>query len=485
MNDNKAITENTDRKSRPRVMIAAASSGSGKTTVTCALLSALNGRGYEPAAFKCGPDYIDPMFHRTVLGIDSLNLDTYLASGDEIRSTLIRYGADISVIEGVMGIYDGVGTDSDAGSSYEAAAITNTPIILVVGASSVGRTIVSVIKGIIADDTKHLIKGIILNRISDGYYDRLLPYLSSEVSKVRPDICIAGHFPNDDSIHIDSRHLGLVMPQEADNTRRIISKAAALMEQHCDIGKIIEIANGAGDIGGSGPEYKRESRSEVKMPHSAAAPVIAVARDEAFCFYYRQNIALIEDMGAVIRYFSPLHDRCIPDADALLIGGGYPELYLDTLGSNTSMLESVRRAIESGMPSVAECGGFMYLHGCIRDRDDKPYPMAGVIDGECIYSGHLVNFGYVMISGYNKGVKNPSAGDDADERQSLLAGMRGHEFHYYESTADAGDMMLTKASTGIRYPAMLAGANHLWGFPHLYYPSRPEAVAQFVRSIGE
>ncbi len=223
-------------------MIAAVSSGSGKTTVTVSLLEALKRRGYTPVSFKCGPDYIDPMFHRTVLEIDSLNLDSYFMSEEEIIETLSRYGGDISVIEGVMGIYDGLDTASDRGSCYEIARITKSPVILVVNAAGLGRTITSVIKGVLSDDTENLIHGIILNRISDSFYDKLLPYLKGEIAAIRDDVSVIGHIPDNKDIHIDSRHLGLTLPHEIDGIREMISKGADLIEQYCDIDRIIEIS---------------------------------------------------------------------------------------------------------------------------------------------------------------------------------------------------------------------------------------------------
>lgn len=468
----KGLCEKNRDERKPRVMIAAVSSGSGKTTVTCGLLEALKRRGHNPVSYKCGPDYIDPMFHRKVLEIDSLNLDSYFMSEGEIIETLNSYGRNISVIEGVMGIYDGLDMMTDRGSCYEIARITNTPIILVVNGTGSGRTVASVIKGILSDDTENLIHGIILNRISDNFYDKLLPYLEDKIAGIRDDVSIIGHLPDSNNIHINSRHLGLALPQEIAGIRDTISKAADLIEANCDIGKIMEISQGAAKV---------QPVVQIKQTKSPNLK-IAVASDEAFCFYYPQNIGFLQKIGFEPAFFSPLKDKRIPEgSDALLLGGGYPELHLEELSRNTSMLESIRFAINSGITSLAECGGFMYLHNVIADKDGRQYRMAGVVDGMCSYSGHLVNFGYTQVAGYT-GKSGEDMHVDCSDWRYHISGMRGHEFHYYESTCEGDDLLMRKASTGREYRSMHAGKNYLWGFAHFYYPSARDGI---VRLLGQ
>ncbi len=481
---------NKNKGETGRIMIAAASSGSGKTLVTCALLQLLKDKGYDPVSFKCGPDYIDPMFHRTVLGIDSQNLDTFLAGEDNVRAIveekLDEDDGHFAVIEGVMGIYDGIHPDSIKGSCYEIAQLTDTPIMLIVNCSGTGRTVISLIKGILADDTSKLIKGIILNRMSDMFCEKLKPALKAELSVIRDDITIVGNIPATDLVNFESRHLGLKLPGEISDLRDQIRSFSKLVERSCDIETIISIMTDvlAPDSAISqqktwsallldevpdessnvtrGNERKRLLRESAEPGH--AIRQIAVARDEAFCFYYPENIAVLESLGFKITYFSPLHDDKLPeDTDAILLGGGYPELYLPELSSNTSMLGSIRSAIEGGTPSLAECGGFMYLHKSIEDREGREYGMVGIVDGKSSYSGHLVNFGYTMI----KQVK-PAVSDDFRE---AFTGMRGHEFRYFESSADGRDVTLCKPSSNKEYESMYAGSSHLWGWPHLYYPS--------------
>ena len=455
-----------------RIMIAAAGSGSGKTVITCGLLKILKDRGYDPLSFKCGPDYIDPMFHRTVLGIDSRNLDTYLAGEEGVVKTLESAAGRYAVIEGVMGIYDGMSPDSLSGSCYEIASITDTPVILVVNASGTGRTVISLIKGILSDDTSKLIKGLILNRISDTFYEKLEPVLADELSRLGSDVRILGAIPKTDVINLESRHLGLKLPGETDDLYSQIAAFAKIMEDKIDIDGLINVM----DRSGSG---------ERVFPLPSASPVcacsgsrtLAVARDEAFCFYYPENIDFLAQLGMKIICFSPIHDAKIPEsADAVLLGGGYPELWLQELSQNVSMLESVRSAIENGMPSIAECGGFMYLHNVIADRDGKEYAMVGAIDGKCTYTGHLVNFGYVKITGI-PGTKN-------NDHCAAPVGMRGHEFHYYDSTCNGQDALLCKPSSGREYPGMIINPTRLWGWPHLYYPSVEERTQFFTSQPG-
>lgn len=481
------------RDKTKRIMIAAPSSGSGKTTLTCGLLKCLADAGLDPVSYKCGPDYIDPMFHREVLHIVSRNLDSYLMSEDRIKHALAAAGTCPAVIEGVMGLYDGLSVSDISGSSYEIARITHTPVILCVDARGAGRTLISTVKGILADDTEHLIRGLVLNRTSAAFCEKLRPVLESELSAAGfGGIRLLGCIPRSDEISFDSRHLGLKTPGEIEDFRERVACAAALISENVDIDGILAImdeygeeagpvsagnTSEAGDpSGGSDPSGAGApsapvlalARDEADLPR----PVLAVARDEAFCFYYQDNIDLLEQAGLRIRYFSPLHDERIPeDASGLLLGGGYPELYLEELSANSSMLDSVRRAIEGGMPSLAECGGFMYLHKSVSGRDGTSHALAGVIDGECGYSGHLVRFGYMYIM--------PSAGEGLS---LAAAGMRGHEFHYYESTC-TGDACVAAKPSGGEWMCMISNDVSLWGFPHFYYGSNPGFVHSFADAV--
>ncbi|MBO4266347.1 MAG: cobyrinate a,c-diamide synthase [Lachnospiraceae bacterium] len=460
----------TDRTNN-RVMIAAASSGCGKTVITTGLLEVLKRKGVSPVSFKCGPDYIDPMFHRQVLGIDSLNLDSYFLPEEGIRELVARHPGGCAVIEGVMGLYDGTSVSDIKGSGYEIAKMTSTPVILVVDAKGAGRTIASVIKGIAADDKDRLLRGVILNRISPHFYEKLRPFLAKELEDAGMDIKILGGIPRDECMQLPSRYLGLTMPEETDNIREKISLMADHVEKFCDIEAILKIAQRA-------PEIVTEGIRDVPPKSAEQIVSIAVAKDEAFCFYYRENLRLLENLGVKIVYFSPMHDNAIPEGvSGILIGGGYPELHLKALADNESMKRSVKAAIDAGMPTLAECGGFMYLHETIEDKTGAKYPMVGAVKGSCRYSGHIAGLGYLQIRECGK--------EDSYDFYSHLAGMRGHEFHYYESTYDGGDAVLYKPSSDETYRSMIAKGGSLWGFMHLYYPSHPEAMEAFVRAMNK
>ena len=466
-----------------RILLAAPRSGSGKTTITCALLQAFLDRGLDPAGFKCGPDYIDPMFHKQVLGIESRNLDTFFAGQEGIRDILSGCKKEYALIEGVMGLYDGLDVTSPAGSAYEIAALTDTPIILIMDASGIGRSVISLIKGMLADDTRGLIRGLILNRISAAFYEKLRPVLETEIGAVRPEVELLGYFPKQADIAISSRHLGLLLPGEITDIRERIKKAAAALEEGVNLQALLRITDAS-----AGEENKEQTKEPGKESVETAGEgdrkgkmlTLAVARDEAFCFYYPENLELFAAEGVRIKYFSPLHDQTLPEeADGFLLGGGYPELYLEKLSQNGSMLLSIKAAIECGIPSLAECGGFMYLHKTITDKEGIAYEMVGAVDGDCSFAGHLVRFGYLQIESADPGQKekNPLA--------ASLIGMKGHEFHYFESTNCGSALVAAKPDHSKKRGCIIAKGDGIWGFPHFYYPSDPAFVKCFIKRMKE
>ena len=457
---------------RGRVMIAAPASGSGKTVFTCALLAYLISRGIRPMAFKCGPDYIDPMFHRSVLGVCSGNLDSYFESRDGLCAILGEAEQKTAVIEGVMGIYDGLSPEGTEGSCYEIAQMTKTPVILVMDARGSGRTVISLILGILADDQDRLIRGIIFNRMSERFYRKLRPVLAQSFrDRGYDDVKLLGFMPKSEDAVFESRYLGLKLPCETVEIRKKLDRLGETLMHCCDVDGILDVAKEA-------PAFVCPDKEAPAEPDDA--PVLAVAQDEAFCFYYRENLDLLRSSGAELRFFSPLHDRRIPeDADGLLLGGGYPELYLEGLSGNQEMLCSIKEALQGGMPSLAECGGYMALHDFIEDREGHSFPMAGLVKGSCSYAGHLVRFGYLKASG-------PGEGICADGCTCLeITDLRGHEFHYYESTAEDQDVIIAKPDGSEERACMKAGRYSLWGFPHFYYGSAPEFVRSFIAGMKE
>ena len=310
------------------VMIAAPKSGSGKTVITCALLQALKNRGEKVVSFKCGPDYIDPMFHETAMGIPSGNLDTFFTDEEQTRR-LFTDGAgedQIAVLEGVMGVYDGLGGVRKEGSSYHLAQVTGTPIVLVVDAKGMGRSVIPLLSGFLAYDRDRLIGGVILNRMSEGYYNIIKPLIERELK-----LTVLGYVPEQKELGFESRHLGLVMPDELEDIKGKLEKASGQLEKTVSVDGIVKLAGEGRRPDGGGSE--RRGRGREMYPALKKRPVIGVARDEAFCFYYRENLRMLEEYGAEILYFSPLHDKKVPDkCYGLLIGGGYPELYAGACG---------------------------------------------------------------------------------------------------------------------------------------------------------
>ena len=447
-----------------RIMIAAPKSGSGKTVITCALLQALKSSGKQVISFKCGPDYIDPMFHEKVIDIPAGNLDTFFTDEIQTRELFLSRASknNFAVLEGVMGIFDGLGGVREEGSSYHLAKVTKTPIVFVIDVKGMGRSIIPFIAGFLSYDKEHLIQGVILNRISKEYYKTIKSLIEEELK-----IQVLGFLPDRENFHIESRHLGLILPDELEDIKE---KMQHISEEFCktvSIESIMKIAESAEEM--ESGEKEQEMRAHKKtMPKDK--PIIAVAKDEAFCFYYAENIRMLEEMGADIKYFSPIHDNKLPDrCHALLFGGGYPELYAENLSANCKMRAAVKKAVENGMPVVAECGGFMYLHSALKDKEGISHEMTGVIPATCFYTGKLVRFGYIEIR----------------EKQSCFlpesAKIKGHEFHYYDSSLNGDDAVAVKPVTGKKYSCMIEDETRFMGFPHLYYPSNPAFAEQFVK----
>ena len=448
----------------PGVLIAATKSGSGKTTITCALLQALKERGIRTRAFKCGPDYIDPMFHKQIIGVPSRNLDTFFSGPEQIRELYQMNSketddkAEISVIEGVMGLYDGLGGIREEGSAYHLAEVLDIPIVLVLDAHGMGRSMIPLLFGFLKYDKSHLIRGVILNRTTPMFRQTIAPLIEQELK-----LPVLGCFPKTQKLVMPGRHLGLVMPDEIDDIRRQLHEAAVQLEKTVDIDRILAIADEAGNI----DDFSRKTAGK-----PCADLRLAVAQDEAFCFYYEDNLRMLRENGVTIVWFSPIHDEVLPqNIDGILLGGGYPELHAKALAANEKMRKAIRDSIAAGMPSVAECGGFMYLHDTLVDKTGVSFGMAGVLPAECKDTGKLVRFGYVEI--------------EEKEAGWLPAGtrIRGHEFHYYDSSDNGMDCVAQKPVTGRNWPCIHSTPEHWWGYPHLYYPSNPEFVYHFVAQM--
>lgn len=452
----------------PRVLICAPGSGSGKTVITCALLRILIRKGLLPASFKCGPDYIDPLFHKKVLGIPSRNLDYFLAGKGGVMRSLKRGIKDrnIGIIEGVMGFYDGMGASSIEGSSYDISRITGTPAILVINAKGMSRSAAALVKGFVEymDYERNQIKGIILNNISPSIAADIIKLIEEEVH-----VPVIGYLPHVSEADIASRHLGLVLPDEIPELIEKIDLMADKLEENLNFEKLLEIAAEAETI----PDVEESFAPSFKKKKNLANPQIAVAMDEAFCFYYEDNLDMLRDMGARITFFSPLHDKQLPKAQGYIIGGGYPELYAKELSENSEMINSIRGAFLRRVPIFAECGGFMYLQENMNDKEGVTYPMVGVIPGESHMTDKLSRFGYVTVTAARN-----------NDYLRPFESISGHEFHYYD-TSDNGDACIISKGTRNRYWKGIHSTNNLFaGFPHLYYPSCQELVERFLEKAS-
>ena len=467
------------RKKAPRLVIAAPSSGSGKTLVTCGLLSALKKEGRRAAAFKCGPDYIDPMFHETVLGTPSKNLDTFFA-GEELTRQLFLEDvspADLSVVEGVMGLYDGLGGVTTRASTWDVARALEAPVILVVDGARSSVSVLALIRGFMDFMEDRRIRGVIFNRVSPMRYPAL-----KTMTEERLGLAVCGYLPKLEGITMESRHLGLVMPQEIEGLKEQMDRLGQTCHETLDL-ELLE------KIGAEAPAL--EERRERLFPDlhlqretSPKGPVIAVARDPAFSFYYKDNLRLLEKLGARLIPFSPIKDEGVPgEADALLLGGGYPELHGGELAENVSMRHSIKTRIQSGMPCLAECGGFLYLLEELEDREGRGHRMAGFLPGKSRYTGKLSRFGYVTLTP----AEDRKAAASAESGGLLVQGesIRGHEFHYMD-TADTGEALLArKPVTGRSWTCGQMGEGFYAGFPHLYLYSCVEMAGRFVRKAEE
>lgn len=503
----------------PRLMIAAPASGCGKTTLTCALLRLLQNRGKSPVSFKCGPDFIDPMFHEQVLGVPSTNLDSFFVDEEEVREIFAekifsqsqneKKPADFAVIEGVMGLFDGLAGKSLKASSYDIARITNTPILLCIDASGMSRSIVPLIKGFLDYDRLQsggcgkLIKGIFLNKVSKGSFQLLKALIEEECAGY--GVKVIGYLPKDSEIALESRHLGLFLPDEIKDLNRRIQKSSQILDETTDFTELENLISDRGDLKGLALRAQLFGRltknspceflpciavpfptlGEGVAPNEVGAkgepsPIpnsalkIAVARDEAFCFYYDENLRLLKESGANLVYFSPLHEKALPSGiGGILLGGGYPELHAAKLEANRSMRESIKSAVENGIAVMAECGGFMYLQEKLTDKDGVSYEMCGAIKGECAYTGKLVRFGYAEFAS-----KEEEKTEGGWEKLSV----RGHEFHYFDSTNNGSDFTAKKPLSSRSWDCMIHTEKMLAGFPHLYYRSNPKIVEWFLES---
>ena len=433
-------------------LIAAMHSGAGKTAVSCALMAALKQKGLRVQAFKCGPDYIDPMFHSGALGIPSRNLDLFLQGERGVRASFAAASADVAVVEGAMGYYDGLGGTAEAGA-WDVANRLGLPAVLVLRPKGAGLTLAAQVRGLMEFRENSRIAALILNDCTEGCARMLGPLLERECG-----VPVLGYLPTMAEARIESRHLGLLTAGEIRDLGARLERLAEAALEHIDLALLLRLA----------------SEKETAPPRGAPGGSlcrIAVSKDEAFCFCYEDSLDALRRAGAEIVFFSPLRDRALPEGcRGLLLCGGYPELHARALAENTAMRGAVRRALEAGLPTVAECGGFLYLQEELEGADGKFYPMCGALPGRGVRTGHLVRFGYLRLQA---------------EADSLLF-RRGeeipaHEFHCWDSTR-CGEELAAKKANGKSWRCGVVNNRLYAAFPHLHFGGELPLAERFVKA---
>lgn len=487
-----------------RILFAGLSSGSGKTAVTCACLRALQKKGISAAAFKCGPDYIDPMFHQRVLGIPGENLDLFFADAKTLQRQIACYEqrCKIAVLEGVMGYYDGLGGVSDRDSTWDVACATNTPVILVVRPKGASLTIAAQVQGMLSFRKRNQLAGILLNGCSERMARLLAPMLEEQTG-----LPVVGFLPYVEDASFESRHLGLVTAQEVGALSEKVDRLADAFLQHVDLEQVLRIAATADSVGenteqkdntvtangaekvGTPTDRVAASREAVvaepaRQNRSTAVQFsipagrrlrIGIAQDTAFCFYYEENKRALRQQGLELVEFSPMEDKKLPEGICgLYLGGGYPELHAGKLSENSGMRHAIFEAVRHGMPTIAECGGFLYLQKELEDADGQVWEMTGVLDGSGFRTKRLQRFGYAVMTAKENSML-------FEKGESIPV----HEFHYWDCTQNGTAFEMKKPVGNKTWEGSVAGSSLYAGFPHLYFLAEPRLAERFARAAAK
>jgi len=455
----------------PRIVIAGAFSGCGKTTVTIGVLKAFADRGLKVQPFKAGPDYIDPMFHTYITGRHSRNLDSWML-GEDILAHLFEKNcrdADIAVIEGVMGMYDGVGGRSSVGSTAHVAKILKAPVVLVLDAGRMSMSAAAVVKGFREFDPEAGVRGVIFNNVGGaGHYSML-----KDAVEKNTGVKALGYLARNEGINIPERHLGLVTSAEIKDLREKADRIGSLAAGSIDMEALAALASDA-------PSLEKHT-ADLGINEGGIGVKVGVAFDGAFNFYYRDNLDLLAELGAELVYFSPLNDDSLPDGlDGMYIGGGYPEVWAGELMQNKSMRDAIKAAVNGGMPVYAECGGLMYMTGSIVQRSGESYEMTGILPGASVMTPSLKRFGYVEIETVEDNILS-KRGDR----------IRGHEFHYSASTFGGSVKGCFRASRAgkidgaVSWECGFKYRNLVAGYPHLHFWSNPDFAVNFLKSCRQ
>jgi cobyrinic acid a,c-diamide synthase len=465
------------------LVIGGVASGVGKTTTTIALSRAFIARGLRVALFKCGPDYLDPTYHARATGCPSQNLDGWMMGRDAVLATFERgaAGADVAIVEGAMGLFDGASPDSDEGSTAEIAKWLDAPVLAVVDASAMARTVAAVALGLATFDPALRVAGLICNRIgSRGHLELLRSAVGTPP--------IVGGFPDEPELRFPERHLGLRTADERSVPETVLDRWGRAAAEWFAVDRVLEIGRSAGELPRPAGELPCSAgelpgpAGELPRP-AGGTPVatasrrctIAVAHDEAFHFYYEDNLRRLEEFGATLTRFSPVRDRAIPDADGVYIGGGYPEAHAEALAANGSMHDSIRAFAARGGPVYAECGGLMFLVRALRTLDGRAHRMVGLLEGEATMCDRLRAIGYVEVVTQRPTILGPTG-----------LRFRGHQFRYSEMTAAAEP---SAYGVHVRYGGAVlqegwASRNVLASYVHAHWASNPVVARGFVESCA-
>jgi len=454
--------------SMPRLVIAAAQSGAGKTTVATGLMAALARRGLSVQPYKVGPDYIDPTYHTAAAGRISRNLDGWMLDQTTIRRLVAAsaQGADVALIEGVMGLFDGAGAVGEAGSTAEMAKWLAAPVLLVVDAGGLARTGAALIQGLCGFDPDLRIAGVLFNNVgSEGHYRLLCESLRAYVPGVEP----VGYLLERAAIRAPERHLGLVPTWERQQMDAYLESLVGLIEATVDLEAVLRLAQAASPLPAVPP------RTLQPVPEDARVR-IGLARDAAFHFYYEDGLDELRTLGADLVLFSPLSDPVLPpDLDGLYLGGGFPEVHAQALAANASLRREIKAAVEQGMPVYAECGGLMYLSEAIVGLEGDQWPMVGAIPVKARMETRLQNFGYVIAEA---------------QEETLLAApgetVRGHEFHWSRVDPNPADWppayRIRSRKGDVRWEGFCR-PNLLASYVHIHFSANPRAAERFLESV--
>ncbi|MCH1967658.1 cobyrinate a,c-diamide synthase [Paraclostridium sordellii] len=449
-----------------KILIAGTNSGVGKTTISLGIMQALNKRNLKVQPYKVGPDYIDPSYHTFITGRDSRNLDSYMLDDEKIKYIFKNASkdADISVIEGVMGLYDGFGIDLNSCTSSYTSKILKSPVILVINGKAMSSSAAAMVLGYKELDKEVNIKGVIVNNVKTKNHYELIKEAVEKYCNVE----VLGYFPPNEKFKLDSRHLGLVPSVEIEALTEKFYDLGSEIEKYINIDRLIEISE----------SEEIETSFELNELPKFKSKSIAVAYDKAFNFYYKENLELLNQMNIEIKTFSPLYDEIVPKADCIYIGGGFPEVFAKELGINKKMRESIKKAHQDNIPIYAECGGLMYLGEKLLDLDGNEYEMVGIFEGISNMTKSLKRFGYC---------------DGIAKVDTVLSNkgdiIKGHEFHHSEfnSNEECSYKMVKKRGNKIvdEWYGGYSKGNTLATYLHTHFYNNLDSIIKFVGGKDE